>query len=210
MKTNVVMLRNMGNFSVSQRTKDGMFNATLLLEQWNKSNNSKKELKDYFLNKSTKDFIEELKTDDEFLIMGNSPYLKTRGRYGGTWMHPYLFIDFSMWLNPKFKVAVIKFVYDELIKHRHTAGDNYKMLSESGIKLKGYNFQEVAKALNWIVFGKHNKNLRQIANPDQLKELSQLQTKLSFAIDMGYINSYKKLLEEMRKMWNEKQLYKIN
>lgn len=35
MKTNNVILRPMGEFKVAQRTKDGMFNATALLKQWN-------------------------------------------------------------------------------------------------------------------------------------------------------------------------------
>lgn len=213
MKTNVVMIRSMGNFKVTQRIKDSMFNATTLLKQWNESNNlfgrKGKRIDDFLRLENTQSF---LKTLEEELNTEDSRYLKThestRGKNGGTWMHPYLFIDFAMWLNPKFKIKVIKFVYDELIKNRHAAGDNYKMLSESGSKLKGYNFQEVAKALNWIVFGKHNKNLRQIATPNQLRELSELQTKLSFAIDMGYIKSYKQLLSELRKVWSEKQIYK--
>lgn len=209
MKTNVVMIRSMGNYEISQRTKDGMFNATSLLKQYNISSGFKKEIKDYFNNKSTIEFINTVRNDEEFLHKGNYPYHKSRANKGinaGTWMHPYLFIDFAMWLNPKFKLTVIKFVYDELIKNRHSAGDNYKMLSESGVKLKGYNFQEVAKGINWIVFKKHSKNLRQIATPEQLKELSDLQTKLSFAIDMGYIKSYKQLLSEMREIWKTKQL----
>ncbi len=37
MKTNVVMKREMGEFTVLQRTKDGMFNSTDLLRQWNKA-----------------------------------------------------------------------------------------------------------------------------------------------------------------------------
>ena len=32
------MLRKMGNFEVTQRTKDGFFFATALLEQWNDAN----------------------------------------------------------------------------------------------------------------------------------------------------------------------------
>ena len=120
-------------------------------------------------------------------------------------MHPYLFIDFAMWINPKFKVQVIKFVYDELIKNRHSAGDNYKLLSASGVKLKGYNFSEVATAMNWIVFDKKGKNLRQNATESQLKELSDVQTKLSFAIDMGYIRTYSKLIFEMQEMYRIKK-----
>lgn len=204
MKTNVIMNRSMGGFKITQRTKDGMFNATDLLKQWNKSKGSKKEVTKFFERKETKDFLMALEDDDDFLNTQNVAYLKTRGKYGGTWMHPYLFIEFAMWINPKFKLQVIKFVYDELIKNRHLAGDNYKMLSESGVKLKGYNFQEVATALNWIVFGKRGKNLRQSATQEQLKELSDIQTKLSFAIDMGYIKTYPMLVEEMRELWRMK------
>lgn len=212
MKTNVVMIRKMGNFDVSQRTKDGMFNGTLLLSQWNKSigaNGRKGKRVDDFLNlESTKQFLNAL--NEDILNTENPRYLKThisdRGKNGGTWMNPLLFIDFAMWLNPRFKVNVLKFVYDELIKQRNDAGDNYISLSASGVKLQGYDYREVAIALQWIVFGKKGKELRQSATQDQLKELNDLQTKLSFAIDMGYITSYQQLISELRKLYSNKNL----
>ena len=40
-----------------------------------------------------------------------------------------------MWLNPKFKVQVLKFVYDELIKQRHDAGDNYALFTKAFAKI---------------------------------------------------------------------------
>lgn len=206
MKTNVIMVRKMGVFDVNQRTKDGMFNANSLLKQWNIANESKKEIKDYFDNKSTQEFIEVLKSDQS-TIGGIVPMVKSRaskGENAGTWMHPYLFIDFAMWINPKFKFEVIKFVYDELIKYRNDAGDNYVSLSASGVKLKGYDFIEVAKAMQWIVFGRTGKELRQTATQKELVELNDLQSKLSFAIDMGYITTYPQLLSELRKIWNQK------
>mgnify|MGYP003403820279 FL=1 len=206
MKTNVIMVRKMGVFDVNQRTKDGMFNANSLLKQWNVANDSKKEIKDYFENKSTQEFIDVLK-NDQSTIGGIVPMIKSRaskGENAGTWMHPYLFIDFAMWINPKFKFEVIKFVYDELIKYRNDAGDNYVSLSASGVKLKGYDFIEVAKAMQWIVFGRTGKELRQTATQKELVELNDLQSKLSFAIDMGYITTYPQLLSELRKIWNQK------
>lgn len=196
----------MGVFDVNQRTKDGMFNANSLLKQWNVANDSKKEIKDYFENKSTQEFIDVLK-NDQSTIGGIVPMIKSRaskGENAGTWMHPYLFIDFAMWINPKFKFEVIKFVYDELIKYRNDAGDNYVSLSASGVKLKGYDFIEVAKAMQWIVFGRTGKELRQTATQKELVELNDLQSKLSFAIDMGYITTYPQLLSELRKIWNQK------
>lgn len=72
--------------------------------------------------------------------------------------------------------------------------------------MKGYNFTEVAKAIQWIVYGKTGKNLRQTATQEQLKELNDIQTKLSFAIDMGYIKTYDRLLQDMRDMYRKKYL----
>jgi len=131
MKTSVIMTRRMGQFEVLQRTKDGMFNATALLNQWNRAAGMKKEMNDYLRLQSTHDFLSALQSEFDFKD-GNSPYLTSRGKYsGGTWMTPLLFIDFAMWLNPKFKVQVLKFVYDELIKCRTAAGDNYNVLAKS-------------------------------------------------------------------------------
>lgn len=56
MKTNQTLTRQMGCFSVYQRTSDGMFNATELLKQWNK-NGKKKDMDDFLSNKMTKEYI---------------------------------------------------------------------------------------------------------------------------------------------------------
>lgn len=57
MKTNQIMVRPMGDFKVTQRTKDAFFNATDLLKQWNQLKGMKKEVNDYFDLSSTKEFI---------------------------------------------------------------------------------------------------------------------------------------------------------
>lgn len=199
------MIRKMGTFNVTQRTKDGMFNATELLKQWNQFNGSKKELKEFFENKSTKEYLQILESELNS-NGGNSPYLSTRGNNGGTWMHPYLFIDFAMWINPRFKYDVIRFVYDQLIQFRHDAGDNYRGLTKALTRFNNVNYPQVAKGLNYIVFGIHDSELRQKASELQLKELTELQNKLAFAIDMGYIRSFDELINEMRRMWHLKQL----
>lgn len=64
----------MGCFSVEQRTKDGMFNATALLKQWNKSAGEKKEIKKFFENQNTKEFISAL-IEEENLNGEKSAYL---------------------------------------------------------------------------------------------------------------------------------------
>jgi hypothetical protein len=197
------MIRKMGNFDVIQRTKDGMFNATTLIKQWNNTSGQQKTLDHFFENKSTKEYVDVLVSELN-LNTRNSVYLKTRGKNGGTWMNPYLFIDFAMWLNPKFKLQVIKFVHDQLIEYRHSAGDLYIGLTSSAARFKDVNYSDIAKALNWIVFNRHEKGIRQGATPLQLKEMVDIQKQLEFAIDMGYIKSFNQLLEEMRRIWHKK------
>ena len=118
MKTNQVLTRKMGEFNVLQRTSDGMFNATALLNQWNKYNGFQKQMSHYTDNASTEEFIKALLSEENFKER-KSVLIQTRGKNGGTWMHPLLFIDFAMWINPAFKIKVLKFVYDELLKYRN-------------------------------------------------------------------------------------------
>lgn len=209
MKTNVLMERKMGGLIFTQRTKDSYFSATQLLSQWNKiekKSKKDKEVSRFIHLDTTQNFINEL-VEAEIIHTHSEGYHTSRANKGenaGTWMHPYLFIKFAMWLSPKFEVECIKFIHDSLIQNRKLAGTNYSLLSSSGMKLKGYNFSEVAIAMQWIVFGAKGKNLRQTASEEQLKELYELEQKLSFAIDMGYIKTYDQLLSEMRKIWNQK------
>lgn len=222
MKTNVTMVRQLDVYNVEQRTKDGMFNATGLIKQWNESGNVKKDLDDFLNNANTKAFISAL--SDDIVVNQQLPNpqkngeLKTvnsktvadtiinatRGRYGMTWMHPYLFIKFAMWLNPRFEVQVIKFVYDELMELRNNAGDGYKVLTAAVSVFPDVDYPYIAMALNYIVFGEHHEGIRQTATVGQLKELRDIQSNLAFAVGRGFITSYQALITEMRKMWSEK------
>ncbi len=189
----------MGEFTVSQRTKDGFFSATKLASQFNKANNSRKEVNAFLSNSKVKEFITELEKD----IQENS-YVKSKapkGENAGTWMHPLLFIDFAMWLNPTFKLQVLKFVKDQLIDFRHDAGDNYKELCSAVQMFDNCNFPNLARALNYTVFGKHCKELRQTATEAQLNELQTIQKHLAFSINTGLIKSFDHLLEHLRMMW---------
>ena len=66
------------------------------------------------------------------------------------------------------------------------------------------DYSYVCKALNHIIFNNHYKDMRNDATPEQLQELQNLEEKLSFAIEMGYINSFDELIENMRSIYNKK------
>lgn len=215
MKTNQIMIRPMGQFYVEQRTKDAMFNATSLIKQYNEANGTKKEIKDYLENKSTQEFLDALKREEN-LNGENSPYLTSRGKYsGGTWMHPIMFIDFAMWLNPAFKVKVIKFVYDQMIQYRNEAGDAYKELSASVQSLVNKSFmpiamQKVGEAINWVVFNNHEKMIRNKNGEEAaLRELYELERKVAANINDGFIRSFESLITYLRRKYSEKYYPKV-
>lgn len=106
------------------------------------------ECKHYFENQSSNELINTI-VERENLNSRNSAYLSSRGKNGGTWMHPILFIDFAMWINPSFKYDVIKFVYDEMIRYRNEAGDAYRELSSAIMKIVPKDFMPKAMQKNW-------------------------------------------------------------
>jgi hypothetical protein len=216
MITNQNMIRKMGTFDVTQRTKDGFFNATALAKQWNKTNNQRKEVTDFLRLNSTKEYIQAIENDIDILNTGNPVFKIGRGKYsGGTWMHPYLFIDFAMWLNPTFKLQVIKFVYDEMIKYRNLAGDSYKELCSAVSKLVPKDFvvtaiRKVAEALNYIVFGDHKNGIRNDFGEEQKQqELWEFQRKVTSLINEGFISTFESLVDYLRTSYKNKHLPKV-
>ena len=211
MITNQVMKRPMGNFLVEQRTKDSMFNATNLLKQWNEASGEKKEITKFFDNDNTKEFISAL-MEEENLNTQNSAYLKSRGKNGGTWMHPILFVKFAMWLNPRFEVQVIKFVYDQMLKYRNDAGDAYKELGSAISKIVSKKFMpaamcKIAKAINCVVFGKHEHEMRNKQGEEVKQyELFNMERQVAMLINDGFLKSYNHVLEYLRKKYSEKYL----
>ena len=112
MKTNQIMIRPMGDFTVSQRTKDGYFDGGDLLRQWNSvKGNEQRKMDEFLLAKRTRDFIEALIVEERENGLGeNSPKIdnqvvkkskvKEKGKAGRpkeeVWMHPFLFTKFAM------------------------------------------------------------------------------------------------------------------
>lgn len=190
MKTNQIMKREFYQTTVSQRTQDQYFNATDLLKYYNQSADKKKVIAEFWSNQGVQDFMQAL-ANDLNVNVGKSLYLKSdlftskRGKVdGGTYMHPYLFVKFAMWLSPEFEVQVIKWVYDNLIDFRNKAGDHYKemcrQLQQTYIEVKGTRpdpliFRKEATFINQLVFGDGRDRTRNEATEKELEKLNKIQ-----------------------------------
>ncbi len=209
MKTDQRLTRRMGDFDVLQRTSDGMFNATSLLKQWNGHSGQQKQMIHYTENRSTEEYINALMSEESFKER-KSVLIKTRGKSGGTWMHPLLFIDFAMWLNPAFKLKVLKFVYDHLIQYRNEAGDTYREMTSEIARISRKqditrNITNVARAINIIVYGKHEREIRnKEAEEQSMRDLVKMQIKVTDLIKEGFIKSYDALIYYLKLVWVER------
>lgn len=226
MKTNQEMVRYIDNFSVLQRTKDGYFDGGELLRQWNASKgNEQRKMDEFLLAKRTGDFIDALIAEDRENGLGeNSPKIdnqvvkkskvKEQGKVGRpkeqVWMHPFLFTKFAMWINPRFEVKVIRFVYDEMIRYRNDAGDAYKELSSAIMKIVPRDFmpkamQKVGEALNWVVFNNHEHALRNKHGSEQKqRDLYQLEKKVADLINEEFISNFDHVIYYLRNQYQKR------
>jgi len=147
MKTNQIMVRKFLGHDIRQNHIGGYFNLTdfsKIANEFRKQNGlSKKQTAHYVELQSTKEFMTELAHEEDVLV--KDLWLSKRGKNGGTWVHPIVFIDVAMWFNPKLKVKVLKWVYDELISARDEGGESYKTLMSELTQ----TFPEISKNPIW-------------------------------------------------------------
>lgn len=133
MKTAVIMERDLYGSVIRQNSKSQMFNGNDLLKVCNESRKlrglSEKQIGNYMVNDSTKELIDTLCIQEN--IAESDAVLTKRGKYGGTWMHPVVMIDFAMWLSPEIKVRILGWVIDGLINARDESGESFKSAMSS-------------------------------------------------------------------------------
>ncbi len=129
MKTQVEMKRELFGCAITQQSKTEFFSATDLVRAgnlWRKD----KGVGDFNLSHFMKSepFLEFKKEIEE--KYGNA-ITTSRGKGASTWVHPLIFIDIALAINPKLKVEVYEWLFDNLIKFRNDSGDSYKEMCSS-------------------------------------------------------------------------------
>lgn len=129
MKTQVIMKRELFGAEISQQSKSEFFSSTDLVRignKWRIANGLKDfNISAFLNNKKTNEFVTELESKYGKVI------IKGRGKGKHTWVHPLLFIDIALAINPKLKVEVYEWLFDNLIKYRNDSGDSYREMSAS-------------------------------------------------------------------------------
>ena len=156
-----------------------------------------KRIRDWEGLKTTKEF---LSTVEEFLNSEDSRSLelikKQRGRYdGGTYAHELVAFEFATWLSPEFKLKVF-LDYQNGTQQKENwnikrilASFNYKLMSKAvegdHEEPKFYHYSNEAIMLNRIVFGKHEKTIRDTATEKQLDLIAKLEGHNATLIGIG-------------------------
>lgn len=149
---------------------------------------SEKALNIYFGLNSTKELIQELCIIDGLKLSDVKSVKK--GRFGGTWVHPYLFIDMAMWYSPKLKVQVLKWVYDGLLQARGNSGDSFKRMmgALSGCYkeefLNPIRYSQVSNLISAACKVGSEKDKWEKASEDQLKLRDKIQDNVFLLADV--------------------------
>jgi len=121
-----------------------------------------------------------------------------------SWANPYIWMLLALEMSPEIYGEAVVWLSDQLIVNRIEAGNMYKGLTGSISKFKDVDYIKLAKALNYIVFNRHEAGIRNSASIKELKELEQLERQMAFSIDFGYIKTFDQLILDLRKIWNDK------
>lgn len=123
---------------------------------------------------------------------------------------PLMFLDFAMWLNPTFKVKVLKFIQDEMIKFRNLSGDAYPTMCKAVKSILPEDIfrekvKDLARSLNIIIYGKHESEMRnKIADESKLRELYELEMNIAQWIEIGIVKNYQQLKSALTNLYYKK------
>lgn len=187
LKTEKTMVRELFGTTVRQKHKSELMNANDLNVIGNKLREKEglpqKQLAQYFSLPDTKKLMQELCLIDN--VEENQIKKSTKGRDGGTWISPELFVDMAMWYSPKLKARILKWVVDGLLASRDNSGESYKKMMET-LKLKFPDefddirtYMRISNQIAAACKVGLNKDKWESANKDQLDSRDEIQNTIS-------------------------------
>ena len=211
MITEVIMKRELFGCEIGQCSKSEFFSATDLVRagnKWRIANNLPLfNMSTWMQNNSTKEFIKSL--EEKF----GQVKVNSRGKNSNTWIHPYLFIDLALAINPLLKIEVYSWIYDYLLKYRNDSGDSYKLMAgalfnsfPNKVKFPHYIMKVAAHIKNDVIC----VNDWQVATEKQLKVRDKIHENIALLADIlptddavrigikKALDSFKEIKEEIK------------
>jgi len=224
MKPAAIMERDFNGIVIHQNHQTQMINVTELVSNFNKVQGLTNDVDSMILNTSnvrdlenvvlkgskridnywrlneTKDFLNSLARSEGCTVQDLT--IARRGKYGGTWAHPLIFVDICMWLSPDFKVAALKIVYDHLLEIRDQSGDEYKTMckamKDKKIASEKWDYARVAGAISTGILGTTAKGSWNIASATELQTRKDVETFIGNAISAGFITDFNAILKTVK------------
>lgn len=137
-------------------------------------------------------------------------YRKGKGEGQKWYINPYFFVMIALELDPEIYAKVIIWLHDGFIEDRNAAGEAYIKMSSAVARLVSDKSQlsdkisRVAKAINFIVFNKHESGIRNTATKNQLNDIVAVENVITGVIDGGFIDTYDKLIDYLGHEWKKK------
>jgi len=186
MQTEVIMKRELFGCQISQKSKTEFFSATDLVKAGNKwrmmNEMSAFNFSQYLQTQQAKEFTQSVEEKYK-----TNPIIKGGGRGNHTWVHPLIFIDIALAINPKLKIEVYEWLFDNLIKYRNDSGVSYKkmcgtLFSKTTQKAKFHEY--IATVADKIKLACNIKNDWQEATVEQLKLRDKIQDNISLLCEV--------------------------
>lgn len=211
-KENNVIIKRINDWLECYQNKDDeYYNATELLKAYNEHYpNEKKLMYDFLRLDNVKRFIEkfEEKTPIGISLYGDNqqikPYYLKKGRntrYGRTYdtyyFHSSLFLKFGAWLNTDLEYDIYVVISNLVLEYRNNIT---KLMPEFKEVIKDFEtdgniFVKVHSMLNRAIFGKYEKNGKQLdkGSENELFRYNQLQNEIMTLIKFNVIKDYQDL-----------------
>jgi hypothetical protein len=192
MKTAQIMNRPFLDGHVRQNHKTLMFNLNDLAQLYDEVDGPKKLQNWSRTSASRREFMDEIcreeKTTPDKLLASK------KGRYGGTWAHPLLMVDFAMYLSAEFKYKALQWVLDGLCSVRDDTGDEYRRMCGACMKFLEYRtpwqYAEESRMVNrvaGVVEGTRNE-----LSEAQLRKVRAVQRANARLIERGHANMFER------------------
>lgn len=192
MKTAVIMEREIMGVVVRQNHKSKLFSANDLHKLASAHRKAEglpaRQIGQYFDLDSTQELIKEVCLTEVLKL--EDVKKSARGKFGGTWIHPIVFIDMAMWYSPKLKVKIINWVLDGLMELRDESGESFKRMNKTLSRNFPKEFEsplsfiKVSKAIAEACNVGEGENKWQRASKEQLELRNSIQENIELIADL--------------------------